>query len=419
MKRSLQLGILASTNIGINFLSQSYILVKLGPGIETDALFAGLTIPQIFLAIVNGSLVSVLVPLLAGKNKKDMNSLSWNFIIIIIFLFIILNSLLYVTAQFWIPISVPGFSLEAKSLTIALTRIQLIGTLFIAINGIQYAFYSANKKFAIFDLIQLISSLLGLIALFFLIPIYGSYAAAWIFTLRSVFQVLLAFPSMGKPELNNSMYPSIKIGWQNLKPLLFGSIYYKTDTFIDRFLLSSGNSGSLSLYYLSQQVYGIGNQVVGKTFSIPIVPILSEYNQTKNQALFRLTYLTTLKKVLFSSIIFFVLVIFARKYLSSVLIIHANFSTNSLNDFFLIMLFLSGMFLGNNLGQVSSSSFYALGNTLLPTRIGMYTYTIYVPIKILMFNYYGLLGLAFSTSLFVMTNYFLQNYFIQAKINKI
>ena len=67
MRQPLLLGVLAASNIGIAFLYQWYVLVQLGPGVETDALFAGMTVPQLALAVVSGSLMHVLVPLLAGE----------------------------------------------------------------------------------------------------------------------------------------------------------------------------------------------------------------------------------------------------------------------------------------------------------------------------------------------------------------
>ena len=59
MKQAIQLGTLSAANIGVAFLFQWYVLTHLGPGIETDALFAGMTLPQLVLAVISGSLMHV------------------------------------------------------------------------------------------------------------------------------------------------------------------------------------------------------------------------------------------------------------------------------------------------------------------------------------------------------------------------
>ncbi|MCA1553893.1 MAG: hypothetical protein LC737_05900, partial [Chloroflexi bacterium] len=48
-----------------------------------------------------------------------------------------------------------------------------------------------------------------------------------------------------------------------------------------------------------------------------------------------------------------------------------------------------------------------------PTRLGIITYTVYVPLKILAFVNFGVLGLAATTSLFVIANFIGQMFFLE------
>jgi len=64
--------------------------------------------------------------------------------------------------------------------------------------------------------------------------------------------------------------------------------------------------------------------------------------------------------------------------------------------------------LGGSLGTITSGAFYAKGETRIPTRIGVITYTGYVPVKILVFWKFGLPGLALSISGFYLLNLLLQ-----------
>ncbi|MDP3332331.1 MAG: hypothetical protein Q8Q40_13400 [Methylococcaceae bacterium] len=99
MKQTLQLGALSAANIGIAFLFQWYVITQLGPGLESDALFAGMTIPQLVLAVISGSLMHVLVPILAGESKDRLRQVAWSLLVLIGGLFGFLAVVLYATAH--------------------------------------------------------------------------------------------------------------------------------------------------------------------------------------------------------------------------------------------------------------------------------------------------------------------------------
>jgi putative peptidoglycan lipid II flippase len=290
MRQPLLLGVLAASNIGIAFLYQWYVLVQLGPGLETDALFAGMTVPQLALAVISGSLMHVLVPLLAGEPADRFRHDAWGFFVLVGALFAAIAVLLYVFAPFWVPLTVPGFSEAGKGLTVHLTRIQLVGMVFTALSGVQAAVYHARQRFLWVELAPLLTGALGLVPLVVFLPEYGVEAAAWITTLRFVFQTLLQMPGMGRwtmPDLKSS---TVQDAWKRIKPLLWGTAYYKADPLVDRFLLSMSGNGNLSLFYLAQQIYGAGAGVVSKAVAAPLVPRLSLLHKAGDHPAFRRAY---------------------------------------------------------------------------------------------------------------------------------
>ena len=79
------------------------------------------------------------------------------------------------------------------------------------------------------------------------------------------------------------------------------------------------------------------------------------------------------------------------------------------------MLWLSGSFIAGSVGLVSSSSIYASGDTKTLTRFGVYTQSVYIPIKLILFYMYGIKGLALSISMFIFINLIVQNWLIKTK----
>ena len=375
MKQTVQLGALSAANIIISFLFQWYVLTKLGPGMETDALFAGMTIPQLVLAIISGSLMHVLVPILAGEDEDCLRHDAWYLLALVGGLFGALAVLLFIAAPWWIPLTVPGFDEAGKVLTVELTRIQLIGMVFAAINGVQWAAYHARQQFVWAESLQILVNLLALLLLIWALPRFGVIAAAWISSSRMALQTLLLAPGMGMPVWPVVTSPSIFLAWQRIKPLLLGAAYYKTDPLVDRFLLSTSASGSLSLYYLAQQIYGAVSQVLNKSIATPLVPRLSKFHKSGDLVSFRRLYHRKfLQTGIISLLGIFVFGLIGQGMLN-LLVGYGNISENNIAELWWIMIWLSGMFVGGAMGQLSSSAFYASGDTTTPTRIGIYSYT--------------------------------------------
>jgi peptidoglycan biosynthesis protein MviN/MurJ (putative lipid II flippase) len=77
---------------------------------------------------------------------------------------------------------------------------------------------------------------------------------------------------------------------------------------------------------------------------------------------------------------------------------------------------LGGLFIGGSLGQITVTSLYAVGDTRTPTRIGILTFTLYLPLKIWLFFTYGVLGLAVAISAFFIVNLLAQWYSIEKRM---
>ena len=243
---------------------------------ETDALFAAMAVPQILLAVVSASLSQVLVPLLSIENAENFQKEAWTFFQGIGLIFSAFAVLLFITAAEWVPWTVPGFSWEAQSLTVRLLRIQLLGMVFMGLNGVIWAAYHARQRFIWAEMSPVIGTLGGLAFLIWGLSRFGIAAAAWALVIRSGIQTILLLPGMGGyrfPDWRNS---TLKEAWRRLYPLLLGTTYYKTGELADRFLASMAPAGQLSLLYFANQMYMAGNLILNKAFSAPMVPLLAK-----------------------------------------------------------------------------------------------------------------------------------------------
>lgn len=418
MKQAVQLGAIAVLNTGIVFLFQWYILIQLGPGLETDALFAGMIFPQLILAVVSASLTHVLVPLLAGQSDEEIWRDAWGFFILVGGLFACLAMLLFLSAPWWVPALVPGFSEAGKELTITLTRVQLIGMVLSAVNGVQWAVYHARQRFVWAEFTPVMANIVSFLFLLWLLPAFGVTAAAWILVFRAVLQTILLAPAMGRPCIPDLGSPRVRLAWGRLKPLLLGSTYYKTDPLLERFLLSSASTGTLSLYHLAQQVLSAATHVINRAVSVPLTPLLSSLYKSGEHAQFRAAYYQKLLQVSLiagSGLIGFYLVGDAAL---GFLVGRGKVGPDEVILLWWMIVWLSGVFFAGVAGQICATCFYSMGDTLTPTRLSVATYTVSIPLKFVAFYGYGVMGLALVASGHHLTNLLVQLYLLRSRVRE-
>ncbi len=399
---------LAICNAVLAILMPWYVVTRLGVGVDTDAFFASGALPQLIFLVASFSLTQVLVPLLATEDEKTFRRDAWGFFLSVTGLFVLLGAVLFVLAGVWVPLLVPGFSEKAKLLTVSLSRIQLLGMVGNASVTVLWSVYYARQKFIWAELSPVFANVLSLLFLFWTLPQYGIAAAAWATVLNLGLKLAFLMPMLGRWQSPQWDSYAMREAWRRVKPLLLGQTYSKSDPLVDRFLTSMSIAGNLSLLYIGQQIYSAINLIITKAISAPTVPRLARAAKSGDWINFRRTYRRRLLWMVGLAVAAFVILLFFGEPLLHLLIGHGGITAQNVRMLWWIMLALTGLLLGGTAGQVTSMAFYAMGDTKTPTMLFVWTFTIYVPIKVLVFVHYGLLGLAVATSAHLIVNFLLQ-----------
>ena len=388
---------------GINVLVASgihgFVLVVMGPGIETDALIAGAAMPQLLFGVISGSLAHVLVPLLATQDGEQFRHDAWSFLGVIGAVFTVLAIVLSWSSSFWVPLLFPGLSDAGKSLVGELTRIQLTGLIFNGLAGVLVAVHHARQRFLWPQYAHLIDSLLGLGLLAWALPLYGIQVAAWVAVLRPLVQTLLLLPGLG--SCRNLQWSNTLIikAWQRLRPLLLGASYYKSGHLVDRFLSSMVPAGGLSLFFLAHQIYGGLNDLFNKAITVPLVPLLVRKAAAADWLEYRRLYRKRLQWVVTLSSLGYVLFLVSGEKGLSLLIGHGGVTADNIALFWWILLAMGGYLIAGGLEQVLAAAFYAEGDTGTPAIVGAIGFTLGVIFKVVGFLQLGIIGLAIGTTL--------------------
>ncbi len=419
IRLSLTLAGLAICNAVLAILMPWYVVTRLGVGIETDAFFASGALPQLIFLVVSVSLTQVLVPILSTEDESTFRRDAWGFFLGVTGLFTIVALILFVTAGYWVPLIVPGFSAEARQLAIALSRIQLLSMIGNASVVVLWSIFYARQRFLWAEASSVFANAISLLFLVWTLSRYGIVAAAWATVLNLGLKIVLLMPVLGPWQRPQWDSYAMKEAWRRIKPFLLGQTYAKSDPLIDRFLTSLTTAGSLSLLYIGQQVYSSTNLIVTKAISTPSVPHLAIAAKSGDWPHFKRIYYQRLFWMLGITIAAGVGLFVTGEPLLRLMIGHGGITAQNIHMLWWIMLALVGLLIGGTAGQVISGAFYALGDTRTPTMLFIGTYTVYIPVKILVFLRYGVVGLAVATSVHLTLNFILQLLVLERTIAKL
>ena len=416
MLRSVILGMAAGVNIVIIFLYQWYVITLLGAGAETDALFGAMVVPQVVLAVVSGSLSQVLVPLLASMGPDDIRREGWNFFQAAGLLFTAAAVVLAMAAPVWVPRVLPGFSFQTLELTVRLVRIQLPGVVFTAVTGVLWSVMCAQDRFVAAEAAGLLAGVAGFAVLYVTLPLFGIEAAAWSLMLRTFLQALFLLPCLGRycrPAFGSD---AMRRAWSRMKPLLAGTVYYKTDQFVDRFLSSMTPAGGLSLLALAVQIYSAANTVLARAVSNPMVTRLARLAKRGRWQEFMSGFHRCLAAVMIITGLAMGLCMVAGPEILGLVFGSGRFSPEDTVLLWQVLMALGGVLVGGAAGQILSSSFYACGNTVIPTRIGVAGFTFGIIFKIGGFYQGGIIGIAMGTSAYYVLNSLALYFFLKRHV---
>jgi putative peptidoglycan lipid II flippase len=404
MMLGLTLGALAGMNILITFAYQWYVLTTVGPGPATDALFAGTMVPQLVLVLMTSSLSYVLVPLLAVEEGEARHRLGWTYLQGIGALSLAIVSLLMVTATVWVPLTVPGFSPDVMRLAVHLTRLQLFGAVFTAMTGVEVALHYARHRFVRAEASAVVGGVSAVAFVVWGLPRMGIEAAAWGTIVRAGLQMAVLLPGMGRYCAPAWGDPTLRIALRRSAPLLAGQLYYKSDGLLDRFFASQAPAGGLSLYHVSQQLYSSAAMVANRALVSPLVPRLSRLANLSQWSTFVAEVQRRLGLMLLVALAGTAALALVGHPVLALLFGHRQFTIERVEHLWILMLLLSGVWIGGVVGQVLSTSFYAQGDTRTPTLIGVAGFTFAIVLKVAAFRWHGITGLALAASTYYLLN---------------
>jgi putative peptidoglycan lipid II flippase len=400
-----------------NFILWGFIF---GASAEMDAFLTSVALPTVLVAVTTGPLISSLVPLLVEAREKQTAAELLQYKNNLLNLFasggILLALLLFTSSGTIIHLIAPGLNPRLGALAAELLRIEAISIPFSIACGVLISFYYAEENFYRPTIAPFLGGLAAIFIIFFWHKKLGIYTLAWGMVANASLQLF----SM----LGIARHYSWKLNWQDegvrklarkMLPLSVGNIYYKSDSLVDRFILSFLPSGSISYLGYGGRVVGAIGQVLNRgvvttrftELSAKSVDSRPAFKESLNRLFVQASFI--IAPIVIS------MALFIRPLLHYFFERGAFSSLDVQNTATVIIAFL-GLLIGGFLGAVLANAFYALGDTKTITYIGISMFTIGILLKISGVFLFSYVGVALATSLYFLLAVIVEMMILQRKI---
>jgi len=186
--------------------------------------------------------------------------------------------------------------------------------------------------------------------------------------------------------------------------MLAGNTYYKTEMLVDRYLLSMGGAGDISLYALGRQIYDAAGGIISKVLGNTAIPRLAICFKQQDREGFRGLSRRRMAALLAIAVLGYALILLSGERLLHLLVGYGQMQAESIHRVWWLMVLLGGTFVFGILGTLLSGMFYAIGDARTPTYMSMITFTLFVAAKVLSYRYFGIDGLCMATTVYFFVN---------------
>lgn len=404
LRSELVVATLAAGNVATALLLQLLVLVIVGPGRATDAFFAAAAIPTVVAGVLGVVMPAVLVPRWSASEYSTQVREARVLLAVITVGLGLVSFVLGAAAHPMFSLLYPGFEETDRALAIHLFRIQLPGTVASAASSVLIALYAARLRFVLVELATLGVAVIALAALVAGLGPLGISHAAWVSTGRALALAILLLPAIGGVAWQSA--PSLMLVpiLRALAPLTAANAYYKSDMLVDRHLLSLAAPGDLSLYSLAHQVFASSSAILGKVWGSNALPSLSRFAANKDRAGFVLLYKRNLIVLAVASIAAALAVAIAAEPVLTLAVLPTRADAGDAQRIALFLVLLSGVLVGGSVGAILAGAFYSLGDTATPTIMSVFTFTVFIVLRVVAFHQAGIEGLCLAVSAYYLTN---------------
>ncbi|NLT94534.1 MAG: murein biosynthesis integral membrane protein MurJ [Clostridia bacterium] len=405
------------------------IYTNFGQDYRTDAYNAAFSIPDfLYYLLVGGALSSAFIPVFSSYLATNQEEEGWEvvstiFNIVMVLMLIGIALGLIFTPQL-IALLVPGFTGEAFSLTVLLTRVMFAQSFFMALNGISQGILHSYKHFFAPALGSVLYNLGIIVIGILLVSRLGILGFSIGVVIGAMLNFLVQVPALLKVGVKykpivNLKHPGVKKIFVLILPVFIGLSVSHLNLFVNQYLASSLSYGMISALRAAQRIMQLPIGVFAIAVALAVFPTLTGHAARKEEKEFKATLSLGVRTVIFITLPAAVGLIALRVPIVRAMFQQGQFTSGNTEATAYALLFYSLGLIGYSTQQVLNRAFYALQDTKSPVTIGIITIIINIALNFILIKPLGHGGLALAYSIAGLVNMVLLLYYLRVKIGHI
>lgn len=390
------LTVTSAANLLQNLLFPVLAVRALGAGSDTDALFMVFILPTVAMVLLAGSVFNWLTPRLVRRlDDASRRDLSWSL------MWVLLAGVSVFCALLW---WLTAFALDGRNINDSyalaggVLPLGLIAVLATVVSSLSSCLFVAERDVLGGEWRSLLGSSLALFAWVWVAP-ETLFACAALFALRAVCMAVVLLPRMGMPRLPLWQDKDLREILRESRLLLLAATYYKSEPFVDRFLLASAPGGAVAAYHLAGQILAVVTQLAQRVLIAPLIAPFAEAVHQADIPRMRKIISAAFLRALLLGLVVWAMVIVGADVLLRMLFAGSAVDPEHLALTAQMMAVLGGFMLAVLLGMVSAQVYYCSGETRRVVVYSSMAVTGGFVLKLLALWQFGVMGLVAAISL--------------------
>ncbi len=378
-----------------------------GTSAYSDAYLIALNIPNVIFASIGAAIGTTFIPLYYDieTNRGNNEALLYtnNITNIISTISIIIALICLIFTEPIVKLFAVGFNGETLTLAVKLTRVLIIGILFIGLSNIMTAYLNIKGNFTVPGLIGVPYSFIIIISIL-ISKKFGIMTLAYGTLLGMASQFLFQLPFAYKRNYSYKFKFNLKDEYLKKMIFLVGPIFIgvtvnQLNAMIDRTLASTLAEGSISALNYAYRLNGFVMGMFIASIASVIYPTLSKLSNEKNQGEFIKSITSSVNSVILLIIPISFGAIVLAKPIVSILFERGEFTSQATNRTAIALSMYSLGMVAFGLRDILGKVFYSLQDTKTPMINGAASMILNIILNLILVNKMGYYGLALATSI--------------------
>lgn len=396
------------------YLRDKSFTYKFGASALLDTYYAAFSVPDLILAIfVTSSIGVAFIPIFTRLNAQDSKkaSLYTRDVLFWLSLAISLTSILIaIFIPFFVNALVPGFDFEQQQIYISFVRIMLLSSLIFSFSNVFGGVLISTKDFFFYGIAPVFYNLGIIFGAFFLVDLIGPTGLAWGTVLGALLHMLIRFVVfIFRVEKNNYFSLQFRLSKEIretvflMLPKILQMVAWQLLLIWFTRLATGLSEGSVTMYNLARNFQSMPVSLLGIAISLSTFTLLNDLMTQKKYQDFSdvvkkkslsILFLTSGSAAVLAGLSFWIV---------KILLGGGEFGVEEVKMTALVLSVYAISVPLESWMHLLARTHYALGNTIIPSLINIFTIIITILISWIFVGQFGLfvIPISFAIGLFV------------------